>query len=313
MWVYSDGGEEFDMKIKESKGYRIFSVFNIILMILLGIIMIFPYLNVLAKAFNEASDSARGGITIFPREFTFQNFKTLFADSSIYLAAGISVARVLISVMLSLLVQFGAAYALSKPYFPGKNIFVTLFMIPMFVNAGMVPTYVLISKIGLLNNFWVYILPGLFSFYNIVIIRTFIQNTIPVSLEESAVIDGANEITMFFKIILPLSKPIVATVALWVMVIQWNDWTSTLYYVRKPDLYTLQYIMMQLVKESERLQKMQQAAAASGAAIENITMKTSSESLIAAQVIVTTIPIICVYPFLQKYFVKGIMTGSVKG
>lgn len=301
------------MKIKESKGYRIFSVFNIILMILLGIIMIFPYLNVLAKAFNEASDSARGGITIFPREFTFQNFKTLFADSSIYLAAGISVARVLISVMLSLLVQFGAAYALSKPYFPGKNIFVTLFMIPMFVNAGMVPTYVLISKIGLLNNFWVYILPGLFSFYNIVIIRTFIQNTIPVSLEESAVIDGANEITMFFKIILPLSKPIVATVALWVMVIQWNDWTSTLYYVRKPDLYTLQYIMMQLVKESERLQKMQQAAAASGAAIENITMKTSSESLIAAQVIVTTIPIICVYPFLQKYFVKGIMTGSVKG
>ncbi len=301
------------MKIKESISYRIFNIFNIVLMVLLGIIMIFPYLNVLAKAFNDAADSARGGITFYPRVFSLQNFKTLFADSSIYTAIGISVSRVIISVVLSLLVQFGAAYALSKKAFPGKKFFVTLFMIPMFITAGQVPLYVLISNMGLLNNYWVYILPTLFSFYNIVIIRTFIQSTIPGELEESALIDGANEIIMFFKIILPLSKPIVATIALWVMVNQWNDWTSTLYYIRKPDLYTLQYIMMQLVKESERLQKMQQAAAESGMAIEGMAMKTSSESLIAAQVIVTTIPIICVYPFLQKYFVKGIMMGSVKG
>lgn len=301
------------MKIKESISYKIFCIFNAVLMILLMVVMLFPYLNMLAKSFNDAADSARGGLTIFPRVFSLENYKTIFADDSVITAAIISVVRVIIAVILSLLVRFGAAYALSKPAFPGKQFFVILFMIPMFITAGQVPLYVLISKMGLLNNFWVYILPTLFSFYDIVIIRTFIQSTIPNSIEESALIDGANEVTIFFKMIIPLSKPILATIALWIMVGQWNDWTSTLYYVRDSDLFTLQYIMMQLVQESERIQQMQQAAMEAGQAVESVQQKTSSESLIAAQVIVTTIPIICVYPFLQKYFVKGIMMGSVKG
>ena len=301
------------MKIKESIPSRLFDIFNIVLMVVLGLIMIFPYLNVLAKSFNDAADSARGGITFFPRVFTIENFKTIFADSTTISALIVSIARVLIAVVLSLLVQFSAAYALSKQNFPGKKFFVTLYMIPMFIAAGQVPLYVIITRLNLLNTFWVYILPFLFSFYNIVIIRTFIQSTIPISIEESALIDGANEIIMFFKLILPLSKPILATIALWVMVQHWNDWTATLYYIRKQDLFTLQYIMMQLVKETDRLQKMQQAAIEAGMPVEEIKSKISSESLIAAQVIVTTVPIICVYPFLQKYFVKGIMMGSVKG
>lgn len=301
------------MKIKESLASRIFDILNVVFMLLLAVVLIFPYLNVLAKAFNDAADSARGGITFYPRVFTIENFKTIFADSTTLTAAIISVSRVLIAVVLSLLVQFSAAYALSKKAFPGKKFFVTLYMIPMFITAGQVPLYVIITKLNLLNTFWVYILPFLFSFYNIVIIRTFIQSTIPESIEESALIDGANEVIMFFKLILPLSKPILATIALWVMVQHWNDWTATLYYIRKQDLFTLQYIMMQLVKETDRMQKMQQAALEAGMPVEEIKNKISSESLIAAQVIVTTIPIICVYPFLQKYFVKGIMMGSVKG
>ncbi|MDY3928075.1 MAG: carbohydrate ABC transporter permease [Clostridia bacterium] len=301
------------MRIKESKSYKIFRIFNTLLMLLLAVVFLFPYLNTLAKAFNDSSDTLRGGITIYPRAFSIENFKILFADSAIPRATVISVSRVAISVVLSLLVQFGAAYALSKKMFPGKKLFVGLYSIPMFIAAGQVPLYVLISKMGLLNNFWVYIFPGLFSFYNVVIIRTFIQNTIPSSVEESALIDGATEIRIFFQIILPLSTPILATIALWVMVAQWNDWTTTLYYIRNSKLYTLQYIMMELVKESERIQKMQEAAIASGQVIDEIKRATSSEGLIAAQVIVTTFPIICVYPFLQKYFVKGIMVGSVKG
>lgn len=299
------------MKIKESKGYRVFYVFIVIFM-LLGMIMIFPYLNTLAKALNQASDSARGGITIFPRVFTLENFKTVLAASGMGRAATVSVVRVVIAVILSITVQFGAAYALSNK-FPGKKFFNLLFTIPMFIGGGLVPTYVLISKIGLLNNFWVYILPGLFSFDNVVIIRTFIQSTIPESVFESAAIDGADEIKIFFKIVLPLSKPILATVALWVMVVHWNDWTSSLYYIRKPSLFTLQYIMMQLVKESERIQQMIQAAIAAGESVDIVQNRPTSDSIIAAQVIVTTVPIICVYPFLQKYFVKGIMMGSVKG
>ena len=301
------------MKIKDSLGSRIFDIVNILFMIALGLVFVFPYINVLAKSFNDAADSARGGITFYPRVFSLENYKAIFADSTTISALIVSVSRVLIAVVLSLLVQFSAAYALSKRHFPGKKFFVTLFMIPMFIAAGQVPLYVLITKLKLMNNFWVYILPFLFSFYNIVIIRTFIQSTIPESIEESALIDGANEVIMFFKLILPLSKPILATVALWVMVQHWNDWTATLYYIRKQDLFTLQYIMMQLVKETDRLQKMQQAALEAGLPVEEVKTKISSDSLVSAQVIVTTIPIICVYPFLQKYFVKGIMMGSVKG
>ena len=301
------------MKIKDSKSYKAFQIFNYVLLTVLGIIMVFPYLNVLAKSLNDAADSARGGITIYPRVLSFDNFKTLLSDADMIKAAVVSVSMVLINMVLSLIVQFGAAYALSRKAFPGKQFFVWMFTIPMFLSAGQVPLYVLFSKLGLLNSYWVYIIPYLFSFYNIIIIRTFIQSTIPISLEESALLDGANEVSIFFKIIIPLSKPILATTALWIMVARWNDWTTTLYYIKKPDLYTLQYIMMQLVKESERIQKMQAAAIESGMALENFKPTTSSESLIAAQVMVTTIPIICVYPFLQKYFVKGIMVGSVKG
>lgn len=301
------------MKIKESLGSRIFDIFNVAFMILVGLVLIFPYLNVLAKAFNDAADSAHGGITFYPRVFTIENFKTIFSDSTTINALFVSVSRVLVAVVLSILVQFSAAYALSKQNFPGKKFTVILYMIPMFITAGQIPLYVIITKLGILNSFWVYILPQLFSFYNIVIIRTFIQSTIPAAIEESALIDGANEVIMFFKIILPLSKPILATVALWVMVNHWNDWTATLYYVRRQDLFTLQYIMMQLVKETDRMQKMQQAALEAGMPVEEIKNKISSDSLISAQVIVTTTPIICVYPFLQKYFVKGIMIGSVKG
>lgn len=142
------------MKIKESIPSRLFDIFNVVLMVVLALIMIFPYLNVLAKSFNDAADSARGGITFFPRVFTVENFKTIFADSTTISALFVSVARVLIAVVLSLLVQFSAAYALSKQNFPGKKFFVTLYMIPMFIAAGQVPLYVIITRLNLLNTFW---------------------------------------------------------------------------------------------------------------------------------------------------------------
>lgn len=296
----------------EGIGYKIFKVINALFMLLIGVVMLFPYLHVLAKAFNEGKDAALGGILIWPRAFTAENFRVILSGSTFKNALMVSVTRVLVGVVLGLFVQFSAAYALTRKNFFGKNVITNLFVFSMYVSAGMIPTYVLYSQIGLLNSFWVYILPTLFSYYNIVIIRTFMQTTIPMSLEESALIDGANEFVIFFRIILPLSKPILATMALWIMVAHWNDWITTLYYIRKSNLFTLQYIMMQIVKESERAQKAVAAALESGMNAENI-QQTTSEALSAAQVIVSTLPIICVYPFLQKYFVKGIMLGSVKG
>lgn len=300
--------------MKKSTSYKLFMFFNFIFMMFIVVIMLFPYLNILAKSFNDGAGTMKGGVTIYPRIFTMDNFKTLINDSSLIGAAAVSVKRVIIGVVLTLIMQFSTAYALTKK-FRGKAIIIAVYMIPMFINAGQIPTYVLFSNLGLLNNFWVYILPSLFSFYNVVIIRTFLQTTIPISLEESAIIDGAGELTILTKIILPLSKPILATIALWTMVYHWNDYTTTLVYVRKPSLYTLQYKMMELVKESERLQGIIAAARESGEAVdESILNQTpTSEGITAAQIILTTVPIICVYPFLQKYFVKGIMVGSVKG
>lgn len=300
--------------MKKSNSYKVFLFFNFIFMMFIVIVMLFPYLNIIAKSFNDGADTMKGGLTVYPRIFTLENFKTLMKDNSLISAAEVSVLRVITGVVLTLLVQFAAAYALTKN-FRGKSIALTLYMIPMFVSAGQMPTYVLFSKMGLLNNFWVYILPSLFSFYNVIIIRTFLQNTIPASLEESAIIDGAGELTVFSKIILPLSKPILATIALWTMVMHWNDYTTTLLYIRKPGLYTLQYKMMELVKESERLQSIIAAARENGEAVDEtlLNQMPTSEGITAAQIVLTTLPIICVYPFLQKYFVKGIMAGSIKG
>lgn len=296
----------------EGKGYKVFTAFNGFFMIFICIIMLFPYLHILAKAFNEGRDASMGGITIFPRAFTLENFKVILSGDTFKNALIVSVARVVLGVILGLFVQFSAAYALTRKKFPGKSFVTLLFAVSMFIHAGMIPTYVLYSQMKLLNSFWVYIFPVLFSYYNVVIIRTFIQSTIPASLEESALIDGANEMIIFFKIIIPLSKPILATIALWIMVTHWNDWTTTLYYIKKPSLFTLQYVMMQIVKESERAQKAVAAALETGMDIDNVK-NTTSEALSAAQVVVSTLPIICVYPFLQKYFVKGITLGAVKG
>lgn len=300
------------MKIKTSLSRRVFCICNYAIIAILCLTFLLPLVNVLAKSLNDGLDASRGNIWFWPRVFTWDNYKTVLGGSTFKQSVVITVLRVLLGLVIGLIVQFAAAYAMAKKSFPGKAILLIFFMIPMYFHAGIVPNYVWFSKIGFLNNFWVYILPGAFSFYNVVIIRTFIQTTIPGSLEESAFIDGATEVIVFYKIILPLCKPILATIALWIMVHHWNDWTTTLYYIRKPKLYTMQYIMMELVKESERLQKLVAEAAMMGEAVEEANTPTT-DAIVSAQIMVTILPIVCVYPFLQKYFVKGIMMGSVKG
>lgn len=290
-----------------STGYKIFQFFNALFLMLFMTITLFPYLNVMVKAFNEGVDTTRGGLFLWPRVPTLENFQLLLQNREMLDAAYISIFRVIVGTVLTLAVQFMAAYALSRKNFPGKNAILIFLTIPMFLHGGIIPNYILFSRVGLLNNFLVYILPGLFSFYEMIIIRTYISSTISVSLEESAKIDGANEFRVLLQIILPLCKPILATIGLWVAVAQWNDWTATLYYVTKPKLFTLQYKLMQILKEAERLAKLMAEA-------ENVSEipKATPDALVAAQVIITTLPIVLVYPFVQKYFVQGIMIGAVK-
>lgn len=299
----------------EGKGYTVFSIFNFIFMIFIILITLIPYLNVLAKAFNDGTDSLRGGITIVPRIFTTENFKVLLKDSDMYMAAFVTIMRVLILVVSGILVQFMTAYTLSRKNLWGMKAVNVYFLIPMFVSGGLIPQYVLFSKIHLLNNFWVYVLPAIFSFYNVMLIRSYISSSISDEIIEAARIDGSGEGRILLQFIIPLSMPILATIALWTAVGAWNDWTTTMYYITDSTLYTLQYKLMQTIKETERMTALVQNAIESGQNVEQLmkSMTVTTESVQSAQIIVVTLPIICVYPFLQKYFVKGITLGSVKG
>lgn len=296
----------------ESVGYKVFYVILVIILILFSILMIYPYLNVVAKAFNEGFDTMQGGVTIYPRVPTMRNFLTLINNNLIMNSSVISVARVLLGTLLALIVQFSAAYAMKKKNLKGKGAILIFLMIPMFFGGGLIPVYILYSKLHLLNNFLVYVLPGAFSLFNMVIIRTYLS-TIPDSFEESAKIDGANEVTIMFKIMIPLSMPILATIALWTLVYHWNDWITTLYFVTKSKLFTMQFVLMKILRESEDIQKMVQDSIMRGQAVKAGTgTKATPESIQAAQIVLTTIPIIITYPFLQKYFIKGVMIGAIK-
>ena len=286
-------------------------VINGFLLVLIAAVMLFPYLNVMATAFNDGADAALGGITIYPRVFTLENFKVILKDSKVIRATMISVCSVVVGTLFGLFVQFTAAYAFSKKSFPGKKLITVYLMIPMYISGGLIPSFILYSTLKMLNTFWMYVLPGMFNFYNMIMMRTYIK-TIPDSLQEAAKIDGASEFTILWRIILPLSAPILATVSLWLAVGYWNDWTTPLYYIRSTRLQNLQYLLMRVLKESEMMTRMLADAIVSGN-LNNLKVTVTPEAVKAAQVVITTIPIILIYPFLQKYFIKGVMIGAVKG
>ena len=299
----------------EGKAYAVFKVFNGIFMLFIILVTLVPYITILAKAFNEGTDTMRGGVGLWPRVFTVENFRVLLADTSMYKAFFVTICKVLCQVIGGVLVQFMAGYALSRKNLWGMKIINLVYLIPMYISGGMMAHYILYSKIGLLDNFWVYVLPTLWNFYNVIIIRTYMQTNIPDAIIEAARIDGAQEWTLFSRIILPLSKPILATIVLWIAVHAWNEWTSTLYYIQNPDLHTLQYKLMQTLKQTERMKALLMEAIKSGENPEAIarSMKVTGEAIQSAQVVIVTVPIIIVYPFIQKYFVGGITLGSVKG
>ena len=296
----------------ESVPYKIFKVCNIVLLFLIVVIMVFPYLNVLAYAFNDAADSQFGGITLYPRVWTLDNFKVLVESKEIISAAGISVARVIAGTLFALVIQFSCAYAFTMKGIKGKNVILIFLMIPMYFGGGLIPVYLLYSEMNIINNFLVYVLPVSFSLYNMVIIRSYLYS-IPESLGESAKLDGANDFIVMLKIYVPMSLPILAVIALWSAVSHWNDWTTTLYFVTDHKLYTLQFILMQILKESERVARLVEEALIAGRKIDVASQaKMTPQAIRSAEIILTTIPIVILYPFLQKYFVKGVTLGAVK-
>ncbi|WP_312499641.1 carbohydrate ABC transporter permease [Enterococcus sp.] len=285
-----------------SKDEKIFNVVNVIFMIFFLAIIALPLWNIVALSFNDATDAARGGIYFWPREFSLESYYTVFEDSAIYKAFVISVAKTVIGVLLHTALTAMVAYGMSRRNLIGRKLYMNMGILTMFVSGGMIPTFLLFKQLGLLNNFWVYIIPVLFSFYDMVILMNFFRS-IPYSLEESAMMDGANPFTIFVKIILPLSLPVLATIALLHGVFQWNDYMTANIYVDDRSLYPLQMLLFRIVSENLS------PAVATGT---NVVRNTTSQSLQLATMVVTTVPVVVIYPFLQKYFIQGMTLGSVK-
>ncbi|MCY9667275.1 carbohydrate ABC transporter permease [Paenibacillus alginolyticus] len=278
-------------------------------MLIVGIVTLYPFLNVLAISFNDATDSVRGGIYIWPRVLTIQNYKEIFQYHNLLVAARNSVLRSVIGTGMGVFSAAMVAYVLSRKDFIARKIFSLMFVLTLYVSGGLIPVYMLMRDLHLTKSFWVYILPSLVNAWNIFVIRSYIEG-LPVSLQESAKIDGANDATIFFKIILPLCKPVLATIALFVAVGQWNSWFDTFLYNSNSDyLSTLQYELMKILANTNAGSSSQDIFRTGNA--EQAT-RVSPESIRMAITIVAAAPIVIVYPFLQKYFVKGLTLGAVK-
>jgi putative aldouronate transport system permease protein len=278
-----------------------------LIMLWVIVITLYPFLNVVAKSFNDPIDTVKGGITIFPRKPTISNYADLFlAGSNLPGAFRMSVLRTVLGTVVSLMCNAMFAYTLSRKDFVCRGLFSIILVITMYIGGGIVPVYLLMRGLGLLNNFLVYIIPGLIGAFFVIIIRSFMDG-IPISLQESARIDGANDIVIFFRIVFPLCMPVLATVALFLAVGQWNSWFDTYLYNRSVQaLSTLQFELMKIIDSA-------QSAVSADIHSESIqTARRNPEALKMAITVVATAPILAVYPFLQKYFVTGITLGAVK-
>ena len=292
-------------KRKKSLSDRIFVICNTIFMIAFVIVTLYPVLNTLAISFNDGTDALRGGIYLIPRKFTLKNYSTVLQKDNLITGAFITVARTVVGTVLALISNAILAFVVSRKNFLFKKQLSLFWVITMYVNGGLIPTFLLFKGLHLTNSFWVYVIPGMVSAFNMLVIRTY-MNGIPDSLEESAQLDGAGYITIFTKIISPLCKPVYATVALFVAVGQWNSWFDAMLYNRmSSNLTTLQYELMKLLSSVTN-------QGTSAEAMKNSSGTVTPTSVRAAATILTMLPIICIYPFLQQYFVAGLTLGGVK-
>jgi len=288
----------------------VFHTLNTLAMLMLAVVTLYPFLNTLAVSFNAGNDTIRGGIYLWPRVWSLQNYKAVFVSGTIYNAFWVSVARTVIATVISLFLTSMLAYTVSRREYVFRKPITIIVVLTMYFNAGLIPYYFLIKDLNLLNKFLVYIIPGLISAFNMIVIRTYMQQ-LPDGLIESAKIDGAGDFRTFLYIVLPLCQPVLATVALFIAVGQWNSWFDTfLFASSKQHLSTLQYELMKLL--SSTMVQSTSAAAMYGADPSAKLTQVTPVSIRAAITIVAAVPILLVYPFLQKYFVHGLQLGSMK-
>lgn len=285
--------------------FRVSDFVMMAVIILLCLTCILPFIHLMAKSISGNTFVVAKQISFWPKGITFDAYNSIFKDGGLIYSMGYSVFVTLIFTVLGMIVCTCAAYPLSKKRLKGRLAFTFLLMFPMYFGAGLIPAYLLMSNLKLIDTMWVLILPLIYSPYNMLIMKTALQTSIPDSLEESAFLDGASNFQILTRIVLPLSKPVIATLSLFYAVGRWNSYADNIYYIKNDKLKMAQYKLSQMVSSAADAQTI---SLSEGAAVTS-----TPEVLQAAAVMVVTIPIICIYPFIQKYFVKGVMIGAVKG
>ena len=293
------------MKLGRSREDRIINIVTAVLCILVLIVTVYPVYYCLIYSFNDGKDAAKQAIYFWPRKFSLENYKIVFQNKAIYPAFMMTMLRSIVGTVLAVFCMAMAAYALSKDNLKGRKVYMIMGVITLYFSAGVVQSYLLYREMRLLDSFWVYILPNIFQFYYIILFISFFRE-LPAALEESAQMDGAGDFTILFKIIIPLSTPVIATVSLFVGVWHWNDWFHPAFFIQNESLMTLPAVLMRAMSLAEAQQTLQKMIAVPSQS------STTMESVRYAMLIVSILPVTIIYPFVQKFFLKGMMLGAVK-
>ncbi len=296
--VVTDGSRAIDK-------FRVSDAAMMFILIVLCATCVLPFIHLAVKSVSSNSAVLAQRVTLWPIGLNFDAYESIFSDGSMVYSMGFSVVVTAIFTLFGMIACTCAAYPLSRKRLKGRTFFTFLLMFPMYFGAGLIPTYLLFKDLHILDTMWVLIFPLIYSPYNMLIMKTFFQSSIPDSLEEAAFLDGASNFQILYHVVLPLSKPIIATLSLFYAVGRWNAYADNKYYIRSEELKMIQYKLSQMVASATEAQ--------TATLSEAQAVTSTPEVLQAACIMFVTIPIICIYPFVQKYFVKGVMVGAVKG
>lgn len=290
--------------MKRTRGERIFNVFNIVFMLLFAVVCLYPFLYTLTISLSTTADAVKDGFHLFTVNPTLESYKQVLSDDKLFSAYVNTITRTVVGTLSALAVTLTYAYSLSRRELPLRRFFTTVLIITMLFSGGTIPTYLNIKNLGLLDNRLVYILPSLITAYNVIVARSFFAS-LPEALHESALLDGASEFNIFFRIYIPLSKAVIMTLLLWCAVAHWNAWYDAMIYMRSDDKITVQLLLQRMINTSKTV-----VAETNTSGMEQTVMPVTIRS---ATVMVATIPILVVYPYIQKYFMTGVTLGAVKG
>jgi putative aldouronate transport system permease protein len=292
---------------RRSKEDKIFDLINILLVAIMVILVVYPLYFIVIASISNPNLIYEGKVWLLPKDITFEGYQRIFNDSKIWLGYKNSIIYTFVGTLVNVSCTLMAAYALSRRDLYGRNLIMFLFLFTMFFSGGLIPTYLVVKNLGLLNTMWALILPKAVAVWNVIVARTFFQTSIPNELLEAAKIDGCSDAKFFWKIVLPLSKPIVAVMVLFYAVGHWNSYFDALIYLNNEDLYPLQLILRNILIQNEASTQMMSD-------IDSLASKQRVSELIKyGVIIVASIPLLVLYPFVQKYFVKGVMIGGIKG